>query len=121
MSRLEYLESKIVSMENAKRLIAMWHLKSDKVVFTNGCFDILHKGHVTYLAKAAELGKRLIVAINTDKSVKQQGKGEEKTKRTKRETKNTIPWLHLPGEMLLAICVLNPQREVTSHADPDHL
>jgi rfaE bifunctional protein nucleotidyltransferase chain/domain len=78
MSRLEYLESKIVSMEDAKRLIAMWHLKSDKVVFTNGCFDILHKGHVTYLAKAAELGKRLIVAINTDKSVKQQGKGDDR-------------------------------------------
>ncbi len=78
MSRLEYLESKIVSMEDAKRLIAMWHLKGDKVVFTNGCFDILHKGHVTYLAKAAELGKRLIVAINTDKSVKKQGKGDDR-------------------------------------------
>jgi rfaE bifunctional protein nucleotidyltransferase chain/domain len=65
-------------MEDAKRLIAMWHLKGDKVVFTNGCFDILHKGHVTYLAKAAELGKRLIVAINTDKSVKKQGKGDDR-------------------------------------------
>jgi len=78
MSRLNYLESKIVTLEDAKRLIAMWHLKGDKVVFTNGCFDILHKGHVTYLAKAAELGNRLIVAINTDKSVKQQGKGEDR-------------------------------------------
>lgn len=76
MSRLNYLKSKIVTLEDAKRLIAMWHLKGDKVVFTNGCFDILHKGHVTYLAKAADLGNRLIVAINTDKSVKQQGKGD---------------------------------------------
>ncbi|MEY3237088.1 MAG: hypothetical protein RI883_1189 [Bacteroidota bacterium] len=78
MSRLNYLETKIVSIEEAKRLIAMWHLKGDKVVFTNGCFDILHKGHVTYLAKAASLGDRLIVAINTDKSVRQQGKGDDR-------------------------------------------
>ena len=51
---------------------------ADKVVFTNGCFDILHKGHVTYLAKSAELGDRLIVALNTDASVREQGKGENR-------------------------------------------
>ena len=48
----------------------MWEMKTDKVVFTNGCFDILHTGHVSYLAEAAELGDRLIVALNTDSSVK---------------------------------------------------
>jgi len=78
MSRLTYLEGKIVSIEDAKRLTALWHLKGDKVVFTNGCFDILHKGHVTYLAQAAELGDRMIVAINTDKSVQEQGKGDDR-------------------------------------------
>ncbi|MEN9441362.1 MAG: hypothetical protein RLZ33_1439 [Bacteroidota bacterium] len=78
MSRLASLESKIVSLEDAKRRVNMWHLKNDKVVFTNGCFDILHKGHVTYLAKSAELGDRLIVAINTDASVREQGKGENR-------------------------------------------
>ncbi|RXZ43944.1 D-glycero-beta-D-manno-heptose 1-phosphate adenylyltransferase [Crenobacter cavernae] len=45
------------------------------IVFTNGCFDILHRGHVTYLAQAAALGASLIVAVNTDASVKRQGKG----------------------------------------------
>lgn len=49
-----------------------------KVVFTNGCFDILHKGHVEYLAQAADLGDYLIVAINSDSSVKNQGKGEDR-------------------------------------------
>lgn len=49
-----------------------------KVVFTNGCFDILHKGHVEYLAQAADLGEFLIVGINSDASVKNQGKGEER-------------------------------------------
>lgn len=78
MSRLASLENKIVSLDDAKRRVNMWHLKNDKVVFTNGCFDILHKGHVTYLAKSAELGDRLIVAINTDASVREQGKGENR-------------------------------------------
>jgi rfaE bifunctional protein nucleotidyltransferase chain/domain len=78
MSRLSSLESKIVSLEDAKRRVNMWHLKNDKVVFTNGCFDILHKGHVTYLAKSAELGDRLIVAINTDASVRELGKGDNR-------------------------------------------
>ncbi|MFM6984579.1 MAG: D-glycero-beta-D-manno-heptose 1-phosphate adenylyltransferase, partial [Chitinophagaceae bacterium] len=45
-----------------------------KVVFTNGCFDILHKGHVDYLAKAADKGDVLIVAVNTDDSIKRLGK-----------------------------------------------
>src|SRR5438132_4406109 len=48
------------------------------VVFTNGCFDILHRGHVTYLAQARALGASLIVAANTDASVKRQGKGNDR-------------------------------------------
>jgi rfaE bifunctional protein nucleotidyltransferase chain/domain len=48
------------------------------LVFTNGCFDILHRGHVTYLAQARALGASLIVAANSDASVKQLGKGEER-------------------------------------------
>ena len=70
MDRLDYITEKIVSVEEAKRRISMWHLKNDVVCFTNGCFDILHLGHVTYLAKAASLGKRLIVAVNSDDSVR---------------------------------------------------
>jgi rfaE bifunctional protein nucleotidyltransferase chain/domain len=70
MDRLDYITEKIVSVEEAKRRISMWHMKNDVVCFTNGCFDILHLGHVTYLAKAASLGKRLIVAVNSDDSVR---------------------------------------------------
>lgn len=47
-------------------------------VFTNGCFDILHRGHVTYLAQAAALGNSLIVALNSDASVRRLGKGDER-------------------------------------------
>jgi D-glycero-beta-D-manno-heptose 1-phosphate adenylyltransferase len=48
------------------------------LVFTNGCFDILHRGHVTYLAQARALGASLVVALNSDASVKRQGKGDDR-------------------------------------------
>ncbi len=48
------------------------------LVFTNGCFDILHRGHVTYLAQARALGASLLVGVNSDASVKRLGKGEER-------------------------------------------
>lgn len=48
------------------------------LVFTNGCFDILHRGHVTYLAQAKALGASLVLALNTDASVKRQGKGDDR-------------------------------------------
>ncbi len=48
------------------------------LVFTNGCFDILHRGHATYLAQARALGASLLVAVNTDDSVKRQGKGNDR-------------------------------------------
>jgi rfaE bifunctional protein nucleotidyltransferase chain/domain len=48
------------------------------IVFTNGCFDILHRGHVTYLAQARALGNSLIVGVNSDASVRRQGKGDDR-------------------------------------------
>lgn len=48
------------------------------LVFTNGCFDILHRGHVTYLAQARALGAAMIVAVNSDASVRRQGKGDDR-------------------------------------------
>ncbi len=48
------------------------------LVFTNGCFDILHRGHATYLAQAASLGAAMVVALNSDASVKRQGKGDDR-------------------------------------------
>ncbi len=48
------------------------------IVFTNGCFDVLHRGHVTYLAQARALGASLVVGVNSDASVKRQGKGDDR-------------------------------------------
>ena len=78
MSRLTFLQNKIIELDDAKRMLAMWRMKGDKIVFTNGCFDILHKGHVTYLAQAAQEGTRLVIGLNTDESVREQGKGENR-------------------------------------------
>ena len=66
------LDSKIKSPESLKRILAKLRKhgkRAPKIVFTNGCFDILHKGHVTYLQQARKLGDILVVALNTDASV----------------------------------------------------
>jgi D-glycero-beta-D-manno-heptose 1-phosphate adenylyltransferase len=49
-----------------------------KLVFTNGCFDVLHRGHVTYLAQARTLGASLVIGVNSDASVRRQGKGADR-------------------------------------------
>ena len=54
----------------AKSLIAMWQAAGKKVIFTNGCFDILHIGHVNYLADARRMGDKLVVGLNSDESVR---------------------------------------------------
>ena len=78
MSRLQYIQAKLATTSEAIQKMELWRLKNDKIVFTNGCFDILHAGHVTYLAQAAALGKKLIIAVNTDSSVKRLGKGDDR-------------------------------------------
>ena len=70
MSKLEIIESKIFSKESLKYQLAIWRFLSKKIVFTNGCFDILHLGHIDYLSKAAEFGDVLIVGLNSDDSVR---------------------------------------------------
>ena len=78
MDFLPNIEKKIAyTPEEASRTISMWRFKNDKIVFTNGCFDILHKGHIEYLVKAASLGTKLIIGLNTDNSVKRL-KGESR-------------------------------------------
>jgi len=51
--------------------IAAWQMKGQRIVFTNGCFDILHPGHIKLLEEAWELGDRLVVALNSDESITQ--------------------------------------------------
>lgn len=69
MSRLEIIQKKIVSKDELGKLVRMWQMLSQKIVFTNGCFDILHAGHIHTLTAAADFGNKLIVGLNTDASV----------------------------------------------------
>ena len=68
---------KISDLHALKHSIAQWQSGGKKVVFTNGVFDLLHIGHITYLAKAAELGDKLVIGLNSDSSVKRI-KGEDR-------------------------------------------
>lgn len=65
----------LYTKEEMKSLIDQWQANDEVVVFTNGCFDILHRGHITYLQEAAQLGRHLIIGLNSDDSVKRL-KGE---------------------------------------------
>ena len=67
--------SKIVMKEQLLRMVAVWRAQHRKVVFTNGCFDVLHAGHVSLIEQAAALGDVLVVAVNSDASVR-HAKGE---------------------------------------------
>ncbi|AUN96363.1 D-glycero-beta-D-manno-heptose 1-phosphate adenylyltransferase [Pseudazoarcus pumilus] len=75
MSPAPSFESKICPPDDLRTRIARL---PRPLVFTNGCFDLLHRGHVTYLARARDLGAALIVALNTDASVRRLGKGEDR-------------------------------------------
>jgi D-beta-D-heptose 7-phosphate kinase/D-beta-D-heptose 1-phosphate adenosyltransferase len=63
-------EKYVTDMQQLEHIIAMYKAQGKKIIFTNGCFDILHSGHVNYLSRARELGHVLVVGINTDESIK---------------------------------------------------
>lgn len=72
------------ALASARKIVATQNLGAAlarlprPIVFTNGCFDILHRGHVTYLEEAAALGASLIVGVNSDASVRRQNKGADR-------------------------------------------
>ena len=70
MQKLDIIKTKILCGEELERKLAYWRFKNLKIVFSNGCFDILHAGHVDYLSKAADEGDVLIIGLNTDASTK---------------------------------------------------
>lgn len=74
---IELIRNKIQTSHAASGIIAGWRLAGGKVVFTNGCFDLMHPGHLNYLAQARALGQHLVIGLNTDASV-QRLKGEHR-------------------------------------------
>ncbi len=77
MKNLNIINKKILDRKTLSAILAVWKFKQKKVVFTNGCFDILHLGHIDYLSKAKDLGDVLVIGLNTDLSV-QRLKGKNR-------------------------------------------
>ena len=77
MSNLNSIKSKIYALEGLKVQVDSWKKSGEKVVFTNGCFDIVHRGHIEALARTADLGNKLIIGLNSDRSI-QALKGENR-------------------------------------------
>jgi len=69
MESLKNIELKVFGWEYLQKQLGVWRFKDKKIVFTNGCFDILHLGHIEYLAKARDLGSVLVIGLNSDDSV----------------------------------------------------
>ena len=77
MSHLKNINSKIYSLDTLTTQVDKWKATGNKVVFTNGCFDIIHRGHIEVLARTADLGDKLIIGLNSDQSI-QKLKGEDR-------------------------------------------
>ena len=63
---IELIRQKIQDLPTASATVAGWRLGGGQIVFTNGCFDLMHPGHLQYLAEARQLGQRLVVGVNSD-------------------------------------------------------
>ncbi len=68
-NKLDIIRSKILSGDALQKVLNTWRFEDKKIVFTNGCFDLVHLGHIDYLSKARDLGDILIVGLNTDSSI----------------------------------------------------
>jgi len=75
---LDLIKSKIYSRNDIQKQIDIWRSENKNIVFTNGCFDILHLGHIEYLAKSKDLGDILILGINSDESPYFKTKGDNR-------------------------------------------
>jgi len=100
MTTLQKIQSKILSLDELKRALSVYRLKSKKIVFTNGVFDILHLGHIDYLAKAADEGDALIVGINTDASTRRL-KGPNRPINPQEQRATVLASLHFVDAVVL--------------------
>lgn len=113
------MQSKILNREQLARLVAQWRFKSKKIVFTNGVFDLLHKGHITYLAQAADLGDELIVGLNSDSSAKKLNKGPMRPIQDEQSRALILASLHVVS----AVCIFDEETpaELIKLVKPDVL
>lgn len=119
MQKLEVIKNRIVARDAIARIVAQHRVKSRKIVFTNGCFDILHLGHIDYLSKAADCGDVLIVGVNSDASVKLLNKGANRPIQDTNSRSTIIASLHFVD----LVCVFDEETpyELIKLIQPDVL
>ncbi len=118
MKQQEIIAQKIHTKKTIQPLLNIWRFKNEKIVFSNGCFDILHKGHVDYLAQAADLGKHLVIGLNSDNSVKKL-KGTGRPLQDEKSRQTMLAALHFVS----AVIVFDEQTpyELIQAVQPDFL
>lgn len=77
MTNLQNIKSKIYTLPELVEQSKIWRGKGEKIVFTNGCFDLIHLGHIEILARSSDFGDKLIIGVNSDLSIKKL-KGENR-------------------------------------------
>ncbi len=118
MSLRSILSQKIIDKKTLARLLAAKKLTGNKIVFTNGCFDLLHPGHIRYLADARSLGDFLVVGLNSDDSVSRL-KGENRPIQKEAVRAELLAALHAVD----AVVIFNEDTpfELISYLKPDIL
>ena len=119
MKTLEILKEKIIQQSELKWTVNRWRFKGEKLVFTNGCFDILHQGHIDYLSKAKDLGSKLIIGLNSDDSVKRLNKGSNRPLQSQESRALLLAALHFVD--LVVIFDEATPLELINKVEPDVL
>ncbi len=119
MSTPELIRKKIHTRETLRPLLEQLHYFQKRIVFTNGCFDLLHLGHVDYLAKAADFGDFFILGLNADASVKKLNKGDSRPLQNEQARAQILASLHFIDAVI--IFEEETPRELIQFIQPDVL
>ncbi len=101
MKNYDIIKKKIPGKEELSAILSLWRFQQKRIVFTNGCFDLLHLGHIDYLSKAKDYGDILIVGVNTDRSVKMLDKGSNRPITDENARATIVAALHFVDAVVL--------------------
>ena len=116
---LEIIQAKIFTRETLIKPLIVWRFFGKKIVFTNGCFDLIHRGHVDYLTKASDLGGALVVGVNSDASVKRLCKGSARPLQDEQSRAMILASFHFVSGVI--IFDEDTPQELISFVQPDVL
>ncbi len=101
MKNYDIIKKKIPGKEELSAILSLWRFQQKRIVFTNGCFDLLHLGHVNYLSQAKDCGDVLLVGVNTNRSVKMLDKGSNRPITDENARATIVAALHFVDAVVL--------------------